>query len=173
MLYGPNGSVVARSRATRAERNPETEAKVREQLRAIDGLLDIVYVEWAGRYALVCTWPQIDLRWPMFERGEIGAPYDTLGWFCQDMQDPESIPVDVDSIEQLVLERLASCDNTRTPWKTRMGEVIEKNRQVKKQRQQIALEQVEDVARTLHNAAGHVDDNTLEGILKEVSEGKS
>ncbi len=61
MLYNANGTVArSNDRAVRASRNEETEAKVREQLKSIDSLLDIRYVEWAGRYALVCQWPQVD-----------------------------------------------------------------------------------------------------------------
>ncbi len=71
MLYGPNGSVVARSGATTASRNDETEAKVREKLKSIDSLLDVQYVEWAGRYALICQWPQSDPRWALFQKGDI------------------------------------------------------------------------------------------------------
>lgn len=173
MLYGPQGSVVrSNSRATRADRQYEREAEVREKLKSIDSLLDIQYVEWAGRYALICTWPQSDERWKLYQSGEIGAPYDSLGWFCEDMQDPQSLPVSVDSIENLVLERLASCDNTKHHWKNRMSEIIDKNRKIRDQRKQELVERAGDVAGTIFDAAGHVDDHMLEGILKEVSEGK-
>lgn len=172
MLYGPQGSVVARSSATRAERNEETEAKVRAQLKSIDSLLDIRYIEWAGRYSLVCQWPQSDSRWSLFQKGDIGEPFDSLGWFCSDIQDPSSTPVDVDSIERLVLERLASCDNTINPWKDRMQDVISKNAKVRKSRQMELVEQTGDVAGTLYHAMGHMDDNKFEGLLREVSEGK-
>ena len=174
MLYGPTGSIVRSSdRTIRADRQTELEAEVRKKLKAIDSLLDIQYVEWAGRYSLTVTWPQSDERWKLYQSGEIGAPYDSLGWFCEDMQDPQSLPVSVDSIENLVLERIASCDNTRYPWKDRMRDIIAKNAKVRKQRQQEIIERAGDIASTLHFAVGHLDQNKVEGILKEISEGKS
>lgn len=173
MLYGPTGSVVRSSdRTTRADRQVELEAEVREKLKSIDSLLDIQYVEWAGRYALTCQWPQSDPRWKMYQSGEIGASYDSLGWFCEDMQDPSSLPVSVDSIENKVLERLASCDNTQTPWKDRMKEIIAKNAKVRKARQQEVVDRAEEIASTLYHAVGHLDDNKVERIIEEISGGK-
>lgn len=174
MLYGPSGSVVVRSsgRTPRAERNEQTEEAVRIKLKSIDSLLDIVYVEWAGRYSLICQWPQTDPRWEMYQKGELGAPYDSLGWYCQDMQDPSSLPVDVDSIEQLVMARLASCDNTQYPWRDRMREIIAKNAKVRQSRKDKVLERVEEVAGTLFTAAGHMDQHQFERLLEEVEEGK-
>lgn len=174
MLYGPNGKVVARSTrsAPRADRQYEVEAAVREKLKSIDSLLDIVYVEWAERYALVCQWPQQDERWKMYQSGEIGASYDSLGWFCEDMQDPMSLPVSIDSIENKVLERLASCDNTRHHWKDRMKQIIEKNAKVRKSRQQEVIDKAQDVAETLWQAVGRHDAHKVERIIKEISEGR-
>lgn len=108
----------------------------------------------------------------MYQSGEIGEPYDALGWFCTDMQDPSSLPVSIDSIENLILERLASCDNTRHHWKDRMRDVISKNSKVRKSRQQDIIERTQEIAETLHFAAGHVKGHKLEGILKEVEEGR-
>ena len=172
MLYGADGQVVARS-SGRATADRQDETAIREKLKSIDELLDIQYVEWAGRYSLVCQWPQSDERWKLYQSGEISAPYDSLGWFCEDIQDPSSLPVSIDSIENKVLERLASCDNTKTPWKDRMRDIIERNAKVRKSRQQEIVEQAGDIASTLHHAAGHVDNHKLESILREISEGKS
>ena len=174
MLYGPNGSVVARSSrlATNADRQPELEAEVREKLKSIDSLLDIVYVPWAGRYALMVKWPESDTRWSMYQSGEIGDCHDSLGWFCEDIQDPSSLPVSIDSIENKVMERLASCDNTLTPWKGRMKDIIAKNARVRKDRKQEMVDRAGDVAGSLFDAAGRVDDHKLQKIMQEVSEGK-
>lgn len=174
MLYGPTGSVVARSSrlATTADRQPEIEAEVRAKLKSIDSLLDIVYVAWAGRYALMVKWPQSDTRWKMFQSGEISDCHDSLGWFCEDIQDPSSLPVSIDSIENKVLERLASCDNTLTPWKDRMRHIIAKNANVRKDRKQEMVDRAGDVAGTLFDAAGHVDNHKLEKMMKEVERGK-
>lgn len=172
MLYSPTGSVVS-SGTTRADRQEEQAEAIRAKLKALDSLLDIVYVEWAQRYSLICNWPQGDSRWPMFQSGEIGASYDSLGWFCQDMSDPMSLPISLDDVESKVMELLSSCDNERRTWKTRMADHIDHNRKIRKDRQKIALDQVEDVAATLHHAAGHLDDHALERLIEEVSGGKS
>jgi len=169
MLYDPSGNALKPQQADRQDAQAE---EIRLKLKSIDSLLDILYVEWAQRYSLICNWPQGDPRWPMYQSGEIGACYDSLGWFCEDMSDPQSLPLSLDGIENLVLERLASVDNERRTWKTRMADTIEHNKKVKKDRQRIALEQVEDVASSLYHIAGKVDDHKLEQILQEVSEGK-
>lgn len=171
-LYGPDGSEVRSSRSEpRADRQEAQAEAIRAKLKALDSLLDIVYVEWAGRYSLICQWPQGDPRWPLYERGDIGASYDALGWFCMNMQDPSSLPISLDDVEQKVLELLASVDNERRSWKTRMADHIEHNRKIRKERQQTALDQVHDVAETLWHIAGKVDDHKLEQVLQEVSGG--
>lgn len=173
MLYTPSGAVVrSADRTTRADRQYEVEKEVREKLKSVDELLDVQYVEWAERYSLICKWPTTDPRWKMYQSGEIGSPYDSLGWFCEDMQDPSSLPVSLDSIENKVLELLASCDNSKHPWKDRMRQIIDKNARVRKAKQQMVLDQVEDVARTLYQAVGHLDDNKVERIVEEISGGK-
>ena len=154
-----------------AERQEGQEIKLRETVKSLDSLLDIVYVEWAKRYSLICHWPQGDARWPMVQNGEIGSPYDSLGWMCQDMSDPQSIPVSLDDVELLVLRRLDECDNDRLSWKTRMADHITHNKKVRKDRQQIALDQVQDVAEGLRYMAGRVDANKLEQIMQEVANG--
>jgi hypothetical protein len=155
----------------KAERQESQESELRTLVKSLDSLLDIVYVEWAGRYSLICNWPQGDARWPMFQNGEIGAAYDSLGWMCKDMSDPSSVPVSLDDIEQLVIERLASCDNTRRDWKSRMADQISHNRKVRDDRADTMLEQVQDVASGLWHIAGKVDNHKLERIMQEVSEG--
>ena len=174
MLYGPSGSVVVRStsRTPRAEKNERLEEEIRIKLKSIDSLLDIKYIEWAGRYSLICQWPQSDPRWEMFQRGETDNHHDNLGWFCQDMQDPTSLPVDIDSIENLVLARLASCDNTKHSWRIRMQEIIAKNAKLRTSRKEQVLDRVGDIAGTLFTAAGHMDTHQLERLLEEVEKGK-
>lgn len=147
------------------------ETQFREWLQSLDPLLDIVYIPWAERYSLICNWPQADPRWAMFQSGEIGAHYDSLGWLCKNMGDADSLPVSLDECESIVIERLNSCDNTQASWKTRMGNCITHNRKVKDDRKQIALEQVEEVASSLRYMAGRVDANKLESIMQEVSQG--
>lgn len=172
MLYGPDGSTVGTPPTVRADRQHEREEEVRQKLKSIDSLLDIQYIEWAGRYSLICNWPQSDERWKLYQSGEISAAYDSLGWFCEDLQDPTSLPVAVDSIERLILERLASCDNTQQGWKARMGQIVEKNAKLRKDRKQVMIDRAEEVARTLAHAAGHREAVQLERMLEEVSGGK-
>jgi len=89
------------------------------------------------------------------------------------MSDASSLPISLDDVENKVLELLASCDNETRSWKTRMADHIDHNRKVRKDRQQIALDQVEDVAKTLWQAVGRHDETTVERIIEEISGGKS
>lgn len=147
------------------------EAEIRTWLKTLDPLLDIVYIPWAERYSLICSWPQADVRWPLFQSGEIGDHYDSLGWLCKDPGDSASIPLNLDDCENIVIERLAACDNDRASWKSRMKDTIVNNKKVRKDRQQLALDQAEEVAKSLRYMAGRVDDHKLESIMQEVSEG--
>lgn len=177
MLYNANGSVVLSQRQY-PEPNADTEARVRETVQNLDSLLDIKwfpkaifnhkYGDFEGRYALVCKWPQGDPRWELFQKGEIELPYDRLGWFCTDVQDPESIPVSPDSIENIVMELLSKCDGTRLTHLQRMKQVVERNKKITKERQKEVLDQTEDVASSLHYMAGKVEDVTLQRIMKEM-----
>lgn len=172
MLYLPDGTEVgAKAPTIQADRQYEVAETVRQKLKEIDGLLDLLYVEWAGRYCLISHWPSSDERWKMFESGEIGAAYDSLGWFCEDMQDPQSLPVSVDSIENKVLELLASCDNTKHPWRDRMREIVAKNAKLRKDRKDKLAEQAADVASTLFQAVGRHDATKVERIIEEISGG--
>lgn len=147
------------------------ETRLREWLRTLDSLLDVKYVPWAERYSLICNWPQADVRWPLYQNGEIGEPFDSLGWLCKDAGDSTSVPLNLDDCEAIVIERLAACDNEIRGWKSRMKDTIVNNKKVRKDRQQIALDQAEDVASSLYHMAGRVKGHTLEKIMQEVSEG--
>lgn len=172
MLYLPDGTEVgAKAPTIQADRQYEVAETVRQKLKEIDGLLDLQYVEWAGRYCLISHWPSSDERWKMFESGEIGAAYDSLGWFCEDMQDPQSLPVSVDSIENKVLELLASCDNTKHPWRDRMRQIVAKNAKLRQDRKDKLAEQAADVASTLFQAVGRHDATKVERIMEEISGG--
>lgn len=148
-----------------------SEETLREWLKSLDPLLDIVYLPWAERYSLICNWPQADPRWALFQSGEIGAHYDSLGWLCKDMGDADSIPLNLDECENVVLERLASCDNTTRDWKVRLKDSIVHNRKVKDDRKKIALDQAEDVAASLRKMVGHTEEVKMERIFDEISKG--
>lgn len=177
MLFDANGGW-AEVQRFRPEPNEATEARVREQLQSMDSLLDIKWFPQAvynpkhkdleGRYALVCKWPQGDPRWELHQTGEIELPFDRLGWFTTDIQDPEATPVAPDSIENKVMELLSKCDGTKMPHLKRMIQVVEKNKQVTKERQKGILDQVEDITSSLHYMAGHVEDVKLQRIFKEI-----
>lgn len=179
VLYAPNGSV-ARSIRSRPEPNAETEQKVREQLQSIDSLLDIRWFPYAifnekerdfeGRYALVCIWPQGDPRWQMYQSGEMEDSVDMLGWFCEDIHDAHSVPVAPDSIERKVIELLGRCDSNRIPHSTRMKQMAEKNAALRKKRRAEVADKAGQIARDLHYISGHVEDVTLQRIMKQVAE---
>jgi len=166
---------------SRPEPNPVLEAKVREQLKSIDSLLDIKWLPTAiwneaqgtmeGRYCLACDWPIGDPRWELFASGEIQEHFDMLGWFCTDIHDANSIPVDIDSIENKVIELLAKCDNTRIHWKDRMKEIVEKNAKLRRTRKQDILDQTHDVTSTLRQAVGRHEESQVQRIMDEIAQG--
>lgn len=177
VLYGPSGSAVRSIRA-RPELNVDTEARVRLMLKSMDELLDIKwyptavfnerYRDFEGRYALICKWPQSDKRWSLFQSGEIEDPVDMFGWFCEDIHDADSIPVDADSIERKVLELLGKCDSNRIPHSVRMKQMIDKNADLRRRRKAEMSDQAGEIARDLHYISGHVEEVTLERIKKEI-----
>jgi hypothetical protein len=138
----------------------ETERIVRDVLKGMDSLLDICWIpivfhnrskgRWEGRYALTCRWPQIDKRWTEVQSGKVPEQdaYDVLGWLCEDMQDPQSVPSTQEGIQNKVIGLLGAIDNTRYPWKSRMLGTIEKN----KRRHETMKAEVSDMT---HDAAGY------------------
>lgn len=124
---------------------PEAEERIRSRLKDLDELLDIRWfpigktvelpngdIQVDGRYALVCRWPQGDLRWKMFYSGEVQEPFDVMAWFCEDLQSADSTPGNIDLMEDQVVEFLGKCDNTRQPWAERMMQSVEHNLKVKR-----------------------------------------
>jgi hypothetical protein len=73
---------------------------------------------------------------------------DIIGWLCQDMQDPQSMPTSADGIIDRVMALLGTMDNTRYPWKERMLGAIGKNAARQKAIKDDALDMT-------HNAAEH------------------
>lgn len=142
---------------SRPLRDLELEARVNKELRELDSLLFLFWMDTAywndrhkgfeGRYALAVTWPQSDRRWTMYQNGEIGEPFDILGWFAEDMHNAASVPQSPDLIWNKALELLASADNEREPWKHKMKRVAEANIARKKQIRSDFLEnEVHDIA---------------------------
>lgn len=176
-LVNVYGSAV-RSKRSRPEPNTITEEKVRSVLKGIDELLDIKWIEKAvfnpkysdieGRYALVCRWPSGDKRWELVYKQEVAMPYDMIGWFCEDIQNPDSVPVAPDSVENKVLELLYQCDGTRFPHLQRMAQITEKNKNVHKNIQEDILNEVSEIAKDLHFIIGHREDASIERIKREI-----
>lgn len=129
--------------------SPETETKLRETLEKLDSLLGVRWVSHAafingrfeGRYGLTCQWPQNDKRWEEVRSGR-HPPFeacDMIGWLCEDMQDPNSVPTSPDGITDRVVALLGTMDNTRYPWKERMQKTVNKNADLfKKQKAEVA-----------------------------------
>lgn len=85
-----------------------------------------------GRYALIVRWAQADARWKMYHNGEIGEPFDVLGWFAADFYDANSAAVSPELLLDEVQRLLARCDNTREPWKVRMRKAAEHNLELRR-----------------------------------------
>lgn len=151
-LLDPSGrplSIPPQPNEMRAER-------VRRELKKIDGLLDIQwfptavwnpkYERYEGRYGLTVRWPMSDPRWELYQEGEIGEPFDLLGWFCEDPHDANSVPVAPDAVQARTRELLGRCDNERESWKVRMRRAFEKNAEHREEMKQEAVEMAAEEA---------------------------
>lgn len=178
MLYGPNGQAVYSQVHSRPEPQPDAEERVRTMLKSIDSLLDVKWYHHAiwnerekameGRYALVCRWPYGDKRWELYQSGQIEDPVDMLGWFCEDIHDATSIPVDVDSIERKVVELLGKCDGERMSHTKRMRQIVEKNAKVRQQHRAPITDSAQEMAESLFNLSRTVKTHKLEKIMQEL-----
>lgn len=159
--------------------NPELEAQLRATLEKLDSLLGVRWVVHAfynqqlgrfeGRYALTCRWPQVDKRWQEVRDGrhpEYEA-CDIIGWLCEDMQDPGSVPTSPDGISDRVMQLLGTMDNERYPWKQRMLRTVEKNKQVYEQQKKEALDLTHGVAEYYYRFAKGVPQSTGADFAKE------
>lgn len=158
MLVGVDGRPLV-VRGGGPTRNEFTESRVNAELQALDSLLHIKWMpnavgvlgkpgEREGRYALCSRWPSIDPRQEWVRKGEYDpdSAFDILGWFCEDLQDAESVPAEPESILHKVLELLHRCDNTKFPWRKRMAEVIEHNKKRQAKMKEEAVDEVKDMA---------------------------
>lgn len=129
---------------SRPEQDEVTQEALRKTLKEIDSLLDIRWFPYAGlnpisgelegRYAVVSRWADADKRWAMYRSGEIGEPFDLLGYLQVDQFgefDPHSgsgTPVPLDQMTDLVIQFLGPFDNTRSTWRDRMKAAIVHNK---------------------------------------------
>ncbi len=156
LILGPDGG----SAYSRPEANALTEERVNAELQAVDALLFLKWIDaiywnprektWEGRYAIACWWPDADPRRQQVRENKLdpNAAFDILGWACEDMQDASSLPRDPASMLRRILDLLASCDNTRQPWKARMRQVIEHNARRRQQIKDEATDMAADEAAT-------------------------
>lgn len=133
-------------------RSAELEAKVNAELQQhCDPSL---HIEWVpevvatprgreGRYALVCDWHPNDKRNADVPLG-YRERWDLLGWFCEDMQNAETVPVAPDAIVAKARELLGRCDNTRDPWRRRIQRAVDHNAELMAQQQRLADDMVAD-----------------------------
>lgn len=160
---------------TRPERNEALEQRVRPQLQAYSELLDIRWIDtvywnerqqtFEGRYAITVCWTSDDPRRAMYRSGEIGTDYDILGWFAEDLQNAE-IPVDGDQIWNRVHALLTSADAQRSPLKTRMAQIAEKNRKRREDRKALLQDMTHDIASyERERALG----NAIVGVTKDLT----
>lgn len=150
----------------------ETERRLRATLRTLDELLDVMWVptvffnqrhhRFEGRYALTCRWPRADGRWREVYDGKVpeAEAFDIVGWLCEDMQDPQSMPTSADGITDRVLALLGTMDNTRYPWKERMLSAIGKNAARQAQIKSDALDLTHNAASHFYRQAKHVPQST-------------
>jgi hypothetical protein len=152
--------------------SPEVETTLRETLVKLDPLLSVRWVAHAafnrqhqrfeGRYALTCRWPMADKRWKEVHEGrhpEYEA-CDIVGWLCEDMSDPESLPTSPDGITDRVLALLGTMDNTRYPWKDRMMRTVRKNAKVHETLKNDVLDLTHGVAEYYYRQAKGVPQST-------------
>jgi len=132
------------------EPSSESREKAEAILKQLDPLLGIVWLpfarydekrdEWEGRYALTCTWPQVDKRWELYRSGDLGEPFDILGMFEEDgkmltWHSVGSSPVlDPMSVMDSALEVLGKMDLTRQDWKERVKKNAEHNKALAEKR---------------------------------------
>lgn len=145
--------------------------RVRQELRSIDALLDIVEHPALHRFALVAWWPEAEPKKALIQSGEVDpeAAYDILGWFSVDPWDADTEPVEV-AVDRRVAEILTKCDNSRANWRDRLAKIAQKNIDVRKKRREAMSLQAEDVARDLWYMAGHNEEVTMKRIMNEIKE---
>lgn len=134
--------------------SPEQEEMVRARLKELDRLLDLRYFPGvgnrSGRYGLIVRWADADPRWAAYRSGDIGEPFDCLGWFTQaagsgDFHEPCDVPVRPDDLLDKVIEFLrAKCDQQGVSgtWKDRMRASMEAN---KAQRERVRQEAADEM----------------------------
>lgn len=157
MLVGLDGQPL--SAATLAPTRSEAiEARVNAELQSLDSLLFIKWIPTAyfnqrykrfeGRYALCCKWPQADKRMEWVQQGkhDPAEAFDALGWFCENIHDGSSVPVNPEHMLDKAKELLSKCDNSRTPWRDRLVKAFAKNVDARQKAKKLALDMAHEEA---------------------------
>jgi hypothetical protein len=188
MLYSPAGTPL---NLPPPGPSPQTEALVNAELQKLDTLLHIRWLpiaawnaaqqRYEGRYALCCFWPDIDKRrqWVRDGTHDPNEAYDSMGWFCDDIMNANSLPREPMAVMHKVLELLGSADNTRVPWAARMRSTIahnaERKEQVRKRAAEIAGRAIEQLAgiksfagQQSHSSDPH--DADYDGVRRELEQ---
>lgn len=163
-------------RSNSVQRNIGVEEIVRAELKQMDPLLDIRWVPNAvpteidgvtfeGRYALICTWPQADRRWELYNKGEIGEPFDIFGWFVEpdaegNIHNGTRLPVDPLELLDVVKRFIAKGDNARNPWRQRMRKAIEHNERHRAKQDAEIVDETVDEIETRHRTRRQVGAHT-------------
>lgn len=110
-----------------------------------------------GRYALACKWRQGDKRYQLAQTGEIDpqSTYDILGWFCEDMQNANSVPIDPDGAIDLALRLISESDLAKHNFYDRMRSTIEHNRNLRRKVREEAGQMAEDEAKQAYYSTQH------------------
>lgn len=118
---------------------PEREREVADALSRIWQYLELQWLPLAGvgergepegRYALASRWEERDKRWEMFHAGEVGRPFDILGFFVGGAGEglplsADGQPVDPITVFDRVHELLGRLDNERFPPKEKVRRSLE------------------------------------------------
>jgi hypothetical protein len=140
--------------------NEEALKEMRGVLKQLDPLLDVrwfPYVRVAqngaleGRYALICQWPQADRRWEMYHNGDIGEPFDILGyyevvgdemdWHSGGLSEGSRALMDPSSVMEKTMELLGKMDNSRHSWRDRLRKSAQHNKDLMEKRKAEVLDE--------------------------------
>jgi len=118
------------------ERQPAVEGRVREALQSVDALLDIKWIfpcrynasmqNAEGWYALIAYYGELDGR-----RHIDAAGFDVLGWFCEDMNDASSTPVNPEASLPQIRNYLSEFDGERHGVRDRLRAIQAHNQDVR------------------------------------------
>jgi hypothetical protein len=100
------------------------------------------------RLALANRWHQNDKQREEIRNGKLSEDdaVDIMFWFCEDMHNTDTVPMQPDAVEQLIRKKLSECDNSRFPWMERIMRSKQNNLDVVEKRKQDALDYTHDVA---------------------------